>query len=357
MGATAAGENISFFPYMGLECAIDGNYPNYARDPFSWRDSMELDTCYARYAHTAGLDLDVEMFGIGFDPWAGSVNDTCIAGHPCQDMILQKFVITNTGETTIDSLEWAIFADWDVNLPDPNTSFGGGDSVTNTGWAYDSTEEGIILLTTLVPSSPGKIAPSWNAGDQNTYFYPDLPSGPFDLLKAEMEKAYWDLPTMVPANSGIFDLGYLMTSEMFSLDPGEKTLQEYIIWFDTQLPTTDYTAYRHKLYEMLKMAGYYRGDVNGDGKCSIEDVVYLSVYVFRFGSAQWNDFIPMPFADQGDVNCDGTANVVDMNYIVNWMWFEGDPMIDKNRYFPEEYQILFSRPSLFVDPQWMYLGL
>lgn len=348
MGATAAGENISFFPYMGLEC----------EDHFLWgtsvdpSDSMYLDTCYAKYAHTAGLDLDVEMFGIGFDPWGDSPNN-CI-GRPCEDMILQKFVITNTGESTIDSLEWALFADWDVNLPSPNTSFGGGDSLHNTGWAYDSTEESIILLTTLLPSSPGKIAPSWNIGDQNTYFYPDLPSGPFDLLKDEMEKPYWVLPDKVPANAGVFDYGYLMTSENFSLAPGEKTLQEYIIWFDSQLPDTDYPAYLCKLYRMMRVAGYYRGDV-GDfataegspGVCDVTDIVYIVNYVLKNGPRPW------PFADQGDVDCTGITDIADAVYLVNWILrTTGPPPIDKNRFFPDEYKTLFSRPSLFVDPQW-----
>jgi len=286
---------------------------------------MYLDTCYAKYYHSNGLeDLDVEMFGIGFDLWGDSPN-SCV-GKPCEDMILQKFVITNTGETTIDSLEWALFADWDVNLPDPNTSFGGGDSTLNTGWAYDSTEESIILLTTLVPSSVGKIAPVWDVGDQNTYFYPHIPGGPYDELKEIMESGYWDIPDKVPANTDTFDYGYLMASEMFSLAPGEKILQEYIIWYDSQLPDTDRDRFEKKLYKMLRYAGYYRGDV-GDyavgagspGKIDLADAVYIAMYMWKDGPR------PQPFVDQGDVNCDDVVDIADVVYLIDYLFKRGKP--------------------------------
>jgi hypothetical protein len=339
MGITNVGQEVRFFPYMGIET----DYRMY--------EHMLIDTCYTKFFHNYGLDLDVEMFGIGLDPGG----DFCI-GQPCGDMILQKFVITNTGVAPIADLEWALFADWDVNLPDPNTSFGGGDSTLNTGWAYDSLNEGMVVYTTLVPSSPGKIAPTWYVGEQNDYFYPFIPGGPYDSLKSVMETPYWVLPQTIPQ---VFDYGYLMSSENFSLNPGEKALQEYIIWFDTQIPSTDYTRFRHKLYDMLRLTGYYRGDV-GDfgtgagspGKLDISDVVALINYVLKSG------VVPTPFSDQGDVDCNGETGLTDIVYVIGYVLkSSGIAPIDKNRFFPDAYKILFKRTSLFEDLQWKNLGL
>ena len=353
MGLTATGEDIRFFPYFGLEC----------EDHFLWGtgsgDSIYLDTCYAKYYHNVTghqLSLDVEMFGIGFDPYGDSPNN-CI-GQPCEDMILQKFVITNTGDTTINDLEWALFMDWNVNRPDPNTSFGGGDSLLNTGWAYDSLDEGKVAFTTLVPSSPDKTAPTWNIGDQNTYLYPYIPGGPYDELKTIMETNIWSVPDKVPANTDTLDYAYLMSSKEFSLDPGERILQEYIIWYDNQIPQTDYDAFKCKLYRMLRVSGYYRGDV-GDfstgagspGVLDVTDIVYIINYMFKNGPSL------KPFLDQGDVNSDGKTTISDIVYLVGYILRGSSQVpIDKNRFFDTEHELLFKRTSLFEDPQWQNIG-
>ena len=334
------GEDIKFFPYGPIE------------QDYRFHEHMLIDTMYAKYHHDAGLPLDVEMFAIGIDPGGWE----CI-GLPCGDLVIQKFVITNTGDATIEDLEWGLFLDWDVNLPDPNTSFGGGDSSYNTGFAYDSTFESDVEYTTLVPSIPGKISPSYQVFVQQVPVYDAMP-GPYDSLKTLMELPYWDLPDKTPVGAGVFDYGYLMTSEKFSLDPGEKTIQEYIIWIDTQIPSTDYAAYRHKLYQLLRLAGYYRGDV-GDfssnqgspGVTDITDIVYLVNWLWKGGPD------PRPFIDQGDVDCDGETKVEDVVYLTRYILrSSGIPPIDKNRFIDETYKILFSRPSLCDDPQWNSLG-
>jgi len=341
---TAVEEEIRFFPYHDLEY----NYSYY--------EHMLIDTCYAKYFHNVPdneLPLDVEMFAIGLDPGG----DFC-QGKPCGDLILQKFVITNTGETTIDSLEWALFMDWNVNQPDPNTSFGGGDSSLNTSWAYDSLEEGKVAFTTLVPTRQGKIVTTFHIGDPNVYFYPFVPGGPYDDLKTIMETSYWSIPDKVPVNTGLSDYAYLMSSEEFSLDPDSSILQEYIIWYDNHIPETDYAAFKHKLYQLLRLAGYYRGDV-GDfssgqgspGMADITDIVYIVNYLFKDGPS------PHPFIDQGDVNCDGECDIADVVQLANYLLKgTGAPPADKNRFFPSEYQERFTRTSLFADPQWQNLG-
>ncbi|MGB2698254.1 MAG: hypothetical protein WBD28_10410, partial [Candidatus Zixiibacteriota bacterium] len=344
MGVTTIGEDIRFFPYAGLDC-----------DTATF-ETMLIDRCYARYYHSVSgheLPLDVEMLAIGLDPWYG-----VLFGDPLGDVVYQKFVITNTGDTQIDDLEWSLFMDWDVNLPDPNTSYGGGDSLTNTYWAYDSTREDLVAYVTLAPTSVGKIAPGMDIGDHNTYYYANVPGGPYDSLKAMMERNWWSVPDKVPANTDTFDYGYLFNSEKFSLAAGEKTLQEYFIWYDWQIPSTDYDAYRCKLYKIMRGAGFYRGDVGNfatgaasPGILDVADIVYLVSYVLRSGIP------PLPFIDQVDVNCDGETKIEDIVFLTGYILRgSGIPPTDKNRFFDTEYQLLFSRPSLFADDQWMNLG-
>jgi hypothetical protein len=341
LAMTNVGEDIKFFPYTSLE------------QDYRFYDDILIDTMYAKFYHDNGLSLDVEMFAIGIDPggWA------CI-GLPCGDLVIQKFVITNTGVEPLTDLEWGLFMDWDVHLGDVNTSFGGGDSSLNTGWAYDSTYEADVEYTTLLPSVPGKISPSYQVFVQQVPVYDAMP-GPYDSLKTLMELPYWVLPDKTPAGAGVFDYGYLMNSENFTLAPGEQILQEYIFWIDTQIPSTDYAAFKCKLYKLLRMVGFYRGDV-GDfatgaaspGKLDIADIVYLVAYVFKGGPP------PKPFVDQGDVNCDGLTKIEDIVFLTAYVLRgSGIPPTDKNRFLNTDYELLFSRPSLFVDPQWQNLGV
>jgi hypothetical protein len=345
MSFTAIGEDIRFFPTTKLVC--DDAVPY---------ESIYIDKCEALFYHNVPgheLPLDVEMLGIGLDPAEGK-----LAGHPLGDMVIEKFVITNTGDVTIENLQWAIFFDLDVNLPDPNTSYGGGDSLHNTMWAYDSTREDKVVYVTLAPTSVGKTCPTMEIGDQNTYLYPHVPGGPYDDVDSVMNRNFWSVPDKVPANTDTFDYSYLLGSERFSLAPGEKNLEEYLIWYDWSVPTTDYDAYRCKLYRVMRGAGFYRGDVGSfatgsasPGDLTIADIVFLVNYVLKSGPD------PEPFVDQGDVDCDGETSITDIVFLTGYILRgSGIPPIDKNRFFDTDYQLLFSRPSLFEDPDWGTLG-
>jgi len=64
----------------------------------------------------------------------------------------------------------------------------------------------------------------------------------------------------------------------------------------------------------------YRGDVNGDGKVNVNDVVYLINYLFVAGSPP-----PVPTKWEGDVNCDGKVDVTDVVYLINYLFVVGSP--------------------------------
>ncbi len=110
---------------------------------------------------------------------------------------------------------------------------------------------------------------------------------------------------------------------------------------------------------MLRMAGYYRGDVGdfstGAGSPGVLDISDI-VLMVNF-SLKSSGIPPKPFVNQGDVDCDGEAGLTDIVFLVNYcLKGSGIAPTDKDRFFPPDYQILFSRPSLFTDPQWRDLG-
>jgi uncharacterized repeat protein (TIGR01451 family) len=67
---------------------------------------------------------------------------------------------------------------------------------------------------------------------------------------------------------------------------------------------------------VIRTIGLY-GDVNGDGKLSVADVIYLINYLFKGGPA------PNP-SSAADVNCDAKINVADVIYLINYL-FKGGP--------------------------------
>ena len=66
----------------------------------------------------------------------------------------------------------------------------------------------------------------------------------------------------------------------------------------------------------MHVISYIRGDVNGDGKIELGDLVYLLNYLYKNGSA------PVPLA-RGDVNCDGYIQIGDVVYLMNYLYKSG----------------------------------
>ncbi len=63
---------------------------------------------------------------------------------------------------------------------------------------------------------------------------------------------------------------------------------------------------------------FLRGDVNGDEKITVSDVVYTINYLFKGG--------PEPNSiEAGDANCDGDVTVADIVYLINYLFKGGPP--------------------------------
>ena len=67
---------------------------------------------------------------------------------------------------------------------------------------------------------------------------------------------------------------------------------------------------------MIKVEVYVCGDVNGDGKITISDVIYSINYLYNNGS------VPIPLIS-GDVNCDRVVNLGDVVYLINYLFKNG----------------------------------
>jgi M6 family metalloprotease-like protein len=74
-----------------------------------------------------------------------------------------------------------------------------------------------------------------------------------------------------------------------------------------------------KLYAYIHIPpAFLHGDVNGDGKIDLGDVVYLITYKYRNGPA------PNPLL-AGDTNCDEVVDLGDVVYLITYLYRNGPP--------------------------------
>jgi len=79
----------------------------------------------------------------------------------------------------------------------------------------------------------------------------------------------------------------------------------------------DSTGYENYVTIKYLPSPFLRGDVSGDNKLTVSDVIYLINYLFKGGTK------PDPL-QSGDVNCDGKVNIADAVFLVNYL-FKGGP--------------------------------
>jgi hypothetical protein len=153
------------------------------------------------------------------------------------------------------------------------------------------------------------------------------------------------------------DHSVLISSQPFSLNPGEKHIE---IWIDFGRDLTDGFTWEQWYHRVLRYAGFYRGDVNASDtlelpSLDVSDLVYLVNWLYKGGPA------PLPFIDQGNVDGKGpygssidmvcpknNVDVQDLVYLLNYVFKGGPAPIDYVRFIPS----FWSRPSLFTSPNW-----
>ncbi len=293
---------------------------------------------YTKFEHPV-LPLEIELFAIGaFDPDSGA----------CEDAVFIKYVIHNVGGAPIYDIEKALYLNLDVpptyitNMVDTCKYF-------SSIWTHNVTLPNILFGLTQKPVYQDLVRACGGIGVSQFHYVDSLSGWNMDTLNAIMIQNPWD--PYYGFHVTPEDKGMMLIDHPFVLEPDAYYCNEYIIWAYDKVDPVDSLILGEFLYRLFAQEGFYRGDMSCDGGCGLQDIVYLINYMFRDGPG------PIPFDDQGDVNCDGNTNLADVVYLIRYVFMGGSPPIDRNRFFPPEYQEMFERSGLVADPVWRNLNL
>jgi hypothetical protein len=270
----------------------------------------------------------------------------------CEYVIEDCYVLSNPTHADIVDLEKALFFDYDVG---GNAALVDWDQQHASMWMWDIPAPDTVFGLTEIPAVKG-VAPLTGWGIDNALRIYD---GQYlDSMKYYMES---DPATGITGwgtdNAVGGDLSILMADPKFTILAESHHINKYIKWgYIGPIAAGGDAAWRHFIYNVLHQFGYYRADVNKDGKFDVADVIYLVNYLFKGGPK------PIEFVDQGDCNNDGNTNVTDVIFMVNNR-FKGGPFpIDHERFWEAApgmeptHKPLTIRESLYNDPAWKLLG-
>jgi hypothetical protein len=140
--------------------------------------------------------------------------------------------------------------------------------------------------------------------------------------------------TVVDNPDSVLDRSVVLTAGMIpaSANPNDTTWQGEFILIEALIRTDlddlkyHFALTRTVLIPELNDASVFSkifpicGDVNGDGKVNVNDIVYLINYLFVPNSP------PPPWPmKRADVNNDGKVDVNDVVYLINWLFVPGSP--------------------------------
>ena len=278
-------------------------------------DGMLVEYGTAKYHHSFWPFVEVTMLSVGF-------MDTLYGGG---EAILQEFIVENQFMGPVD-LHFSLFLDWQVG--DPLLNLCHYDSLYNYYYQYSTSVPNEVLGVMRIPDKDTSILKGFLAVDNRIYIDPQ-DGWRKDSLWTCMNRGTWDNSAEEPT-----DLSALLTSQPFSLEAEESHLESYWLFGYYMFGKKSQDPFQKFLFNLLKLKGYYRGDVTCDGNLNVSDVVYLVNYLFGVGPT------PSPFVDQGDVNGDAQANIADVIYLVNYLFLAGPQPIDYDRWL---YYILMWR--------------
>ncbi|MCK4462452.1 MAG: hypothetical protein KAW46_11650, partial [candidate division Zixibacteria bacterium] len=86
--------------------------------------------------------------------------------------------------------------------------------------------------------------------------------------------------------------------------------------YEISFIATDSSGLVNTMITHLNVVSLLRGDVDGDNKYTLNDIVVLASYIFRGGAA------PNPM-DAGDADMSGTVDVADIVYMINFLYHAG----------------------------------
>ena len=309
-----------FYPDTGMI------YDFYLKDGYVLDNDSTGELGYSvlatSYYHNRGLTLDIEMTATAFDD---------IAGYGAGNGIWQTYKITNTGMDPIFDLRFSMWQDW--NVYDSSLNITDSDNDLGLICQYDINNPDTAFGCMILPTDESYAERAFGV-HHLYYIYPNAGWGwNRDTLWNIMNGVDYDSFINWPEDSA-FDFSTTITTNSFFLYPDDTI--NIVTWSGEEGAPDPMGEF---LCADLKFAGFYRGDVNNDGRLNVLDFCYLNHYLFTAAPP------PKPFVDQGDVNADGAVTTFDMVYLLQYYCMSGPPPIDYPR-FPDE--IPFQpQPSLF----------
>jgi hypothetical protein len=240
-----------------------------------------------------------------------------------------------------------MFLDYDVGTYD-SVMF---DQQHQSVWQYSNTVPEKNYGVTMKPAVVGQIAVTgWGLANYQRIYPPGTSNyggAIYDSLfywcGNGLGNLGWGKDPAYAASNGT-DRSSLIGGTPFDLAPGAIHIEKFLKWgYGAAIAQGGDAAWRHFLYNVLHQEGFYRGDVNKDGKLSAADVIYLVNFMYKSGPK------PKEFTDQGDINNTGNVNAADLIYLINYLYKSGPAPIDKNRFLAD--------PNNFVDPAHRVLGV
>ncbi len=299
-----------------------------------------------KFAHPI-LPLEITKYAFGVWIPEGGTKD-------CEYAIEDVFVIKNKGAVAIEGLKDGMWLDLDISTGG-TADLADFDQQHNSIWMWDvngPTEVFGMTKKPLIPGPGGKVITGWAFSQADRVY-----DGQYmDSLFYWMENLGWGIDNdSIPQDRSI-----ILVDTNYTLAPGAMRMEKYLKWgYGNPINKKNefsYGAWKCFLYKLLHQEGFYRGDVNQDGRCDATDKAILNAYVNAGGPP------PIEFADQGDVNCDGIVNQADVDYIDNFVNHGGPAPIDKNRFLlnspfvdPAHKALGIRNPGLFGDPNWARL--
>jgi hypothetical protein len=300
-------------------------------------ESLGVNVLSTSYFHNNGLpDLDIDLIAVAWDDFEDDTTFGDSAGYGAGRVVTQVWILHNRGPDPIEDLRAALWLDWNLH-PDPYLDQGIAFEELNWGGVYNMDNPDTSFGVMFVPLVGQPQLERYVAVDNGIYVHPHAGWGwDRDSLWNLMDGSDWNF---WDTTQGPYDMSTLMTTEPFSLAPSEdKTI--IIIKDSPERQGSDYPWYMMHWCTALKFMGFYRGDMNNDGRLNVLDFCVLTNYLFLQGTP------PKPFVDQGDVNADGMIDNNDMIYLLMYLCMGGSAPIDYPR-FPAE--IPFQpQPSLFT---------
>jgi len=224
------------------------------------------------------------------------------------DFVILRYTIYNEGVSTVNNLRIGSYTDWDFSgLQD----FAGLNQSKNVGymwWGGGSTNyRGVAILDSLGVTSFKALSndPLVYDGISDTEKYDWMSEGFIDTIKSTSVDGSMMIATgpysLAPGDSFVSTWAYI----------GANNLTNLLIFTDRAKAKAD----------LLKVVCTHRvGDVTGDGKVLLTDIIFLINYLFRSGPT------PSPFC-RGDANYSNSILLNDIVYIVNFVFRGGVPPI------------------------------